>query len=129
MTLDFYITLLDSCCSLVLGHSRLTCYNPLIDWVSGSITFRLPSLLQSPASVPSVETLVNPLFSPAVKDMQSRSGVTQSGVGLLQSGRELTTKVEEQPWPQLVRYALICCHMCSCVFQEDGIVVRSAEEE
>jgi len=63
MTLDFYVTLLDSCCSLVLDHSWLTCYNPLIDWVSGSISFRLPSLLQSPASIPPVETLVNSLFS------------------------------------------------------------------
>ena len=65
MTLDFYITLLNSCCSLVLGHSWLTRYNPLIDWVSGSISFRPPSLLQSPASVPPVETLINPPFSPA----------------------------------------------------------------
>jgi len=63
MTLDFYVTLLDSCCSLVLDYSWLTRYNPLIDWVSGSISFWPPSLLQSPASVPSVETLVNPLFS------------------------------------------------------------------
>ena len=29
-----------------------------------------------------------------VKDMQSRSGVTQNGAGLLWSGRELTTKWE-----------------------------------
>jgi len=70
ITLDFYITPLDSCCSLVLGHSWLTRYNPLIDWVSGSISFRPPSVLQNPASVPPVETLVNPLFSPAENPLQ-----------------------------------------------------------
>jgi len=70
MTLDFYITLLDSCCLLVLGYSWLTHYNPLIDWVSGSISFRPPSVLQSPASVPSIETLVNPPFSLAENPLQ-----------------------------------------------------------
>jgi len=70
ITLDFYVTPLDSCCSLVLGHSWLTCYNPLIDWVSGSISFQPPSILQSPASVPSVKTLVNPPFSPVENPLQ-----------------------------------------------------------
>jgi len=70
MTLDFYITLLDSCCSLVLGHSWLTHYNSLIDWVSGSISFQPPSLLQSPASILPVETLVNLPFSPAENPLQ-----------------------------------------------------------
>ena len=70
MTLDFYVTLLDSCCSLVLGHSWLTCYNPLINWISRSISFRPPSLLQSPASVSPVEILVNPLFSPVKNPLQ-----------------------------------------------------------
>jgi len=54
--------------------------------------------------------------------MWRRSGVTQSR-------RELTTKVGEQPWPQLVRCTSICCYVYGCVFQEDGIVVRSAGEE
>jgi len=70
MTLNFYVTPLDSCCSLVLGHSWLTRYNPLIDWVSGSISFRPPSVLQNPASVPSIETLVNPPFSPVENPLQ-----------------------------------------------------------
>jgi len=61
--------------------------------------------------------------------MWSKSGVTQSRVELLQSGKELTTKVGEQPWPQLVRCALICYRMCGCIFQEDGIVTRSFGEE
>jgi len=59
----------------------------------------------------------------------NRSGVAQSGLELLQSGRELTTKVGEQPWPQLVRCASICCHWCGCVFQEDRIVVRRLGKE
>jgi len=55
----------------------------------------------------------------SVRDVWSRGGVTRSGAELLWSRRELTTKVGEQPWSQLVRCASICCRVCSCVFQED----------
>jgi len=68
-------------------------------------------------------------FIDSVRNMQSRSGVTRNGAELLQNGRELTTKVEEQPWPQLVRCASIDCRACGCVFQEDWIVVRNLGEE
>jgi len=61
--------------------------------------------------------------------MQGESRVTWSGVELLWSGRELTTKVGEQPWSQLVHYASICCRICGYIFQEDRIVVRSAGEK
>jgi len=57
------------------------------------------------------------------------SRMYRAGAKLLWSGRKLTTKVEKQPWPQLMHCASICCRTCSCVFQEDGIVARSFGEE
>ena len=50
----FYVTPLDVSCSAVLGHSWLTCYNPLIDWVSSSISFWPPKETESKAPPESV---------------------------------------------------------------------------
>ena len=51
--MTFYVTPLDSKCWIILGHNWLTCFNPLIDWVLGSIEFRTPLLqVLTPSSPP-----------------------------------------------------------------------------
>ena len=61
----FFVTPLDSSCVLVLGHSWLTHYNPLIDWVLGHIEFQKGTLQMPAAPVPpSVES--TPASAPVV---------------------------------------------------------------
>jgi Retroviral aspartyl protease len=61
ISIDFYVTPLDPSCSAVLGYNWLTRYNPLIDWVLGSIIFRSPLLdpsIPSPTSSARTATLL-----------------------------------------------------------------------
>ena len=68
MTVNMFVTPLHSSCSVVLGYSWLTCYNPSIDWVLGSIKFHLhwvesptPSLMPSAkkAQLPSQNSTIS----------------------------------------------------------------------
>ena len=63
MNLDFYVTLLDSSCSLVLGYNWLAQHNPLIDWVNRSINF-CPSLQENlaPSCIAANTLLASPSF-------------------------------------------------------------------
>jgi len=89
MNLDFYVTPLDSSCSLVLGYNWLAQHNPLIDWVNGSINFR-PSLQEN--LTPSCIAANTPLASPSFLDtpLQSSDSVVSipaSETSVSNSGR------------------------------------------
>ena len=70
MNLDFYVTPLDSSCSLVLEYNWLARHNPLIDWVNGSINFH-PSLQEN--LTPSHVAANTPLASPSFLDTPLQS--------------------------------------------------------
>ena len=85
----FFVTPLDSSCVLVLGHSWLTHYNLLIDWVLGHIEFRKGTLQMPAAPVPpsdestpaSASAASHPPDSPPTSDLPPSSAPYISLIG------------------------------------------------
>ena len=80
MTIDFFVTPLDPSVSVVLGYNWLTRYNPLIDWVLGSIVFRPPSLDPSfPSTTSSARTAQLPQQKPVSSETPKPPSVSLIG--------------------------------------------------
>jgi len=90
MNLDFYITLLDSSCSLVLGYNWLARHNPLIDWVNGLINF-YPSLQKNLA--PSCIVVNTSLASLSFLDIPLQSSDSMVSIPV----SETSMSISEQP--------------------------------
>jgi len=80
MIIDFYVTPLDPSCAVVLGYNWLTRYNPMIDWVLGSITFRSQLL---DGQVPSPTSSARPAPLPSRKPPETPFSVEHPRVALI----------------------------------------------
>src|SRR5882724_4015601 len=85
--LTFFVTPLYQSCTIVLGYCWLTHYNPLIDWVLGSISFRQSAQHESLSSPP-IEML--PSAAPPSKPLDPVSEFTKP-----------TSPVEPQKTPRV----------------------------
>ena len=84
MNVNFYVTLLDLSCSMVLGYNWLTHYNPLIDWVLGSIIF-CPQLLDPlfPKLTSSARAAKLPLQNSSVYDETPKLPTSALSIALI----------------------------------------------
>ena len=84
MSVNFYVTLLDLSCSMVLGYNWLTCYNLLIDWVLGSIIFH-PQLLDPlfPKLMSSARAAKLPLQNSSVSDETPKLPASTLSIALI----------------------------------------------
>ena len=84
MNLNFYVTLLDSSCSLVLGYNWLIQHSSLIDWVNGLINFH-PSLQENfaPFHIVANILLASPLsLDTSLKSLDSTVSIPASEISM-----------------------------------------------